>query len=444
MGTSHPQAMMKEQRGAIKAMSKEQRQNASSVAPGGPMTGIRVLDLTSVMMGPYCTQAFSDMGAEVIKVEAPEGDSSRTIPPCKNSGNGGIFTSLNRGKRCIVLDLQTPEGRDACIDLARTCDVFIHSMRLPALDRLGLTYARIAEANPSIVFCNLLGFGRNGRYSGLAAYDDAIQAISGLASLQHELIGHAAYIPTVLADKVTGMTAMYAILAALLHKGRSGEGQEIDVPMFETMASFVLVEHLCGAAFDPPVGRPVYPRVMTRSRKPFATRDGELAVLVYNNKQWAAFARIAGREDLVDDPRFKTLPDRSRNLDAWNEAVAEIIATRSTAEWFEVLAEAGVPAMPVNSTEALFSDPHLKDVGFFKTVEHPVDGKLCLPAFPVEFSKTPGGFVASAQDQGADTKDVLREAGFSDERVAAMEASGVLEARVASARRKSQPERLGI
>lgn len=420
-------------------MSEKQPINAPGGARSGPMAGIRILDLTAVMMGPYCTQAFSDMGAEVIKVEAPDGDSSRTIPPCKDSGNGGIFTSLNRGKRGIVLDLQQPAGRDACLDLARTCDVFIHSMRPRAIERLGLDYAALARANPAIVYCNLLGFGRHGRYSGLAAYDDAIQAISGLASLQEELVGHAAYIPTVLADKVTGMTAIYAVLAALLHRERSGEGQEIDVPMFETMASFVLVEHLCGAAFDPPIGRPVYPRVMTRSRKPFATRDGKLAVLVYNNKQWVAFARLAGRDDLIDDPRFRTLPDRSRNLDAWNEAVAEVIATRTTAEWIDLLAQAGVPAMPVNSTEALFSDPHLKDVGFFKTLDHPVDGKLCLPGFPVAFSRTPGGFDTPAPEQGADTKDVLREAGFSAERIAALEAGGIFDARVASARRNGQP-----
>lgn len=429
---------------AVNAMSEQQQSTAAKPERGGPLAGVRILDLTAVMMGPYCTQAFSDMGAEVIKVEAPDGDSSRTIPPCKGSGNGGIFTSLNRGKRCIVLDLRNPAGRDACLDLARSCDVFIHSMRPQAIERLGLDYSALAGVNPPIVYCNLLGFGRQGRYSGLAAYDDAIQAISGLASLQEELVGHAAYIPTVLADKVTGMTAIYAVLAALLHKERSGEGQEIDVPMFETMASFVLVEHLCGAAFDPPIGRPVYPRVMTRNRKPFATLDGKLAVLVYNNKQWNAFARIANREDLVDDPRFRTLPDRSHNLEAWNDAVAEVIATRTTAEWMEILAEAGVPAMPVNSTEALFDDPHLKDVGFFKFLDHPIDGRLCLPGFPVGFSRTPGGFDTPAPQQGADTKEVLRQAGFTNERIAALESAGVFDIRAKSTREDRQRERLGI
>lgn len=425
-------------------MSEEQETSVPKSTRTGPLAGVRVLDLTSVMMGPYCTQALSDMGAEVIKVEAPDGDSSRTIPPNKESGNGGIFTSLNRGKRCIVLDLQKPAGRDACLDLARTCDVFIHSMRPQAIERLGLDYSKVVEVNASVVYCNLLGFGRDGRYAGLAAYDDAIQAICGLASLQEELVGHAAYIPTVLADKVTGMTAIYAILAALLHRERSGEGQEIDVPMFETMASFVLVEHLCGAAFDPPIGRPVYPRVMTRSRKPFATRDGKLAVLVYNNKQWTAFARIAGRDDLVEDPRFRTLPDRSRNLEAWNEAVAEVIATRTTDEWVDILAEAGVPAMRVNSTEDLFHDPHLQDVGFFKTLEHSVDGKLRLPGFPVLFSRTPGGFDAPAPGQGADTRDVLREAGFSPQRIDDLEKAGIFDTRVTSAQQNGQRERLGI
>ena len=410
----------------------------------GPLGGVRILDLTSVMMGPYCTQSLSDMGADVIKIEAPDGDSSRTIPPCGPSGTGGIFTSLNRGKRCIVLDLQKPEGRDACLELARTCDVFIHSMRPRAIERLGLAHEHVVQANPSIVYCNLLGFGKGGRYSGLAAYDDAIQAVSGLASLQEELVGHPAYMPTVLADKVTGITAIYAILAALFHRERSGEGQEIDVPMFETMASFVLVEHLCGAAFDPPVGRPVYPRVMARSRMPFATLDGKLAVLVYNDKQWVAFARITGRDDLVEDPRFRTLPDRSRNLDAWNEAVAGVIATRTTEEWITILAQAGVPAMKVNRTEDLFTDPHLKDVEFFKSVEHPIDGKLRLPGFPVTFSKTPGGFNAPAPQQGADTDQVLLEAGFSSDRISGLKEAGILDARIANAWQEQQPEHPGI
>lgn len=389
------------------------------------MAGVKVLDLTTVLMGPYCTQALSDMGAEVIKVEAPDGDSSRTIPPCNVSGNGGIFTSLNRGKRCIVLDLTKAEGRDACLELARTCDVFIHSMRLQALSRLGLNYAKVAELNPAIVYCNLLGFGRDGCYSGLAAYDDAVQAICGLAGLQEELTGRPGYMPTVLADKVTGITAVYAVLAALFHRLRTGEGQEVDVPMFETMASFVLVEHICGAAFDPPLGRPVYPRVITRSRAPFATLDGKLSVLVYNDKQWRNFARIVGRMDLVEDRRFRTLPDRSRNIDAWNEVVAKVIATRTSEEWLTILAEAGVPAMKVNTTDDLFRDPHLQDVGFFQRLDHPVDGALCLPAFPVVFSRSPGGFDSPAPDQGADTKDVLREASFSDERIAALEEAGV-------------------
>jgi crotonobetainyl-CoA:carnitine CoA-transferase CaiB-like acyl-CoA transferase len=425
-------------------MSEDRNVERHGSHRSGPLAGIRVLDLTSVMMGPYCTQAFCDMGAEVIKVEAPEGDSSRTIPPYKESGTGGIFTSLNRGKRCIVLDLQKAAGRDACVDLARTCDVFIHSMRPQAIERLGLNYENIAEANPSIVYCNLLGFGRDGRYSGLAAYDDAIQAACGLASLQEELIGRAAYIPTVLADKVTGMTAMYAVLAALLNKERTGAGQEIDVPMFETMASFVLVEHLCGAAFDPPLSRPVYPRVMARSRTPFATLDGQLSVLVYNNKQWVNFARLAGREDLVEDERFRTLPDRSRNLDAWNAAVAEVIATRTTAEWLAVLAPAGVPAMKVNTTEELFSDPHLQDVGFFRTLDHPVDGTLRLPGFPVTFSRTPAGFDYSARQQGEDTTDVLREAGFSQERIDQLGDAGILANRTSAPRANGQRDRVAI
>jgi len=391
----------------------------------GPLDGIRVLDLTSVLMGPYCTQGLCDMGAEVIKIESPEGDTSRHIPPFKDSKTSGTFSALNRGKRCIVLDLKDSRGQAACLDLAKTCDVFIHSMRPEALGRLGLSYPRVAEANPGIVYCNLLGFGREGRYSGLAAYDDAIQAVCGLASLQEELIGRPAYLPTVLADKVTGITALYGILAALLHKERTGVGQEVDVPMFETMAAFVLVEHIAGYSFDPPVGRPVYKRLMAPNRRPCETLDGRLCVVAYNDKQWKNFARLAGREDLIEDPRFKSLSERSSNLDAWNDVMAEVIKTRTTADWLPALAAAGIPAMRVNSTEDLFTDPHLTDVGFFKYVQHPVDGALRMTSFPVRFARTPASFEKPAGQLGADTMSVLSEAGFSPERIAELKHAGI-------------------
>jgi crotonobetainyl-CoA:carnitine CoA-transferase CaiB-like acyl-CoA transferase len=384
----------------------------------GPLDGIRILDLTSVVMGPYCTQALADMGANVIKVESPEGDSARVLPPCGPRGDGGTFRALNRGKRSIVLDLRQPEGSKACLDLARSCDVLVHSMRLAPLQKLGLSYASVSAVNPGIVFCNLLGFGRNGRYAGLAAYDDIIQAVSGLVSLQEELTGVPRYLPTIVGDKVSGLTAVSAITAALLHKARTGEGQEVDVPMFETIAAFVLVEHICGHAFDPPLDeRPVYARIMAASRKPFATADGRIAMMAYNDKQWANFARLIGRDELITDERFCNLKARASNIQAWNETIADAIATQTTAHWMKVLPEVGVPAIRINTTSELFTDPHLQDVGFFKSFDDPIDGGMRLPGFPVEFSKTPAGFTQAGPSLGEHTREVLEEAGFTSERI---------------------------
>lgn len=389
-----------------------------SMTPSGPMAGVRVLDLSSVVMGPLCTQMLADMGADVIKVESPDGDSARALPPAGTLGDGGTFRSLNRGKRSIVLDLRTDEGRLACLDLARTADVMVHSMRLPALQKLRLDYAEVAAVNPHIVYCNLLGFGREGRYAGMAAYDDIIQAASGLVSLQEELTGSPQYLPTIVADKVSGLTAVAAIAAALLHKERTGEGQEIDVPMFETMAAFVLVEHICGYAFVPPTGsRPVYDRIMAASRRPFDTADGKIAVLVYNDKQWASFARLVGREELINDERFRSLTARAKNVDAWNVVIGETLAQHSTTHWMEMLPKAGIPAITINSPLDLFSDPHLTDVGFFQSIDDPHDGPMLLPGFPVTFSRTPAGFVEAGPPLGLHTEQVLTEAGFTRSRI---------------------------
>lgn len=392
----------------------------------GPLSGFRILDLTSVMMGPYCTQVLADMGADVIKIEAPGGDTSRGVPPARNSGDSAQFRSLNRGKRGVVIDLQHPDGRAALLDLARTADAVVQSMRPRAVAKLGIGYTELAEVNPSIVYCNLLGFGRGGPYDGTAAYDDIIQACSGLVMLQNELLGEPQYMPTVLADKVTGLTGAYAVLAALLHRERTGEGQEVDVPMFETMASFVLVEHLSGQGFEPPLSRPVYQRVVTPSRKPFRTADGHLAVLVYNDKQWSRFAQIAGRPELIDDPRFATLTARSHNVADWNGTVGEILAGRSSDEWMQVLGEAGIPAMRLNRTDDLFTDPHLSEVGFFQTIDDPVDGRMRFPGAPVHFSRTPGGFDRAGPLLGENTVQTLREAGFDDARIQALLDSGAI------------------
>jgi crotonobetainyl-CoA:carnitine CoA-transferase CaiB-like acyl-CoA transferase len=366
------------------------------------------------------------MGADVIKIEAPGRDSGRLVAPLGPSGDSPIFRSLNRGKRGVVIDLARPEGREAVLDLARTADVVVQSMRPAAVAKLGIGYEAVAAARPSIVYCNLLGFGRGGAYEGAAAYDDIIQACSGLVMLQKEMLGEPRYMPTIVADKVSGLTAAYAVLAALLHRERTGEGQEIDVPMFETMASFVLVEHIAGRGYEPPTGRAVYQRVVTPSRRPFKTADGHLAVLVYNDKQWRRFAEIAGRPELIGDPRFATLTARSANVSEWNRVVGDILAARASDEWMRVLGEAGIPAMRLNSTDDLFSDPHLREVGFFQLIDDPVDGRMRFPGAPVRFKRTPGGFERAAPLFGEHTVQTLREAGFDEKRIEALLASGAV------------------
>ena len=256
---------------------------------GGPLSGVRVIDLTAMVMGPYCTQIMADMGADVIKVETPEGDNTRNISVGPEPGMSGVFVNVNRGKRSVVLDLRVEAGKHALRELVRQGDVFIHSMRARAIARLGFSYPDVAAINPSIVYTNCYGYGRHGPDADLTAYDDTIQAECGLPAVQQMLTGEASYVGTIIADKVAGLTAVYATMMALFHRERSGEGQEVEVSMFETMASFMLVEHANGAMFDPPLGPAVYPRAVAPNRRPYRTRDGHISALVYNDKQWSAF-----------------------------------------------------------------------------------------------------------------------------------------------------------
>lgn len=392
----------------------------------GPLAGTRVLDLTSVVMGPYCTQLLADLGAEVVKVESREGDSTRYVGVAREHGRTGTFLLLNRGKRSIVIDLQRPEGRAVCLELARRSDLFVHSIRPGAMQRLGLDYAAIKAVNPGIVYCNLLGFGRGGRYSGKAAYDDTIQAISGLAMLQAERGGTPEYVTTVVGDKVAALSAAYALMAAMIHRLKTGEGQEIDVPMFETTVSFVLAEHMTGSVFDPPIGRPVYARLTAASRRPIRTQDGYLSVMVYTDRQWTNFTRIAGRPELAVDARFSTLAARSANVAEYYALIESILMQGTCAHWLPLLEEGGIPSIRLNRPDDLLSDPHLADVGFFKSIETPADGKLRVFGSPLRLSATPPMVNEAAPGLGEHTCDILTEAGYDAGRIAELLDSGVV------------------
>jgi crotonobetainyl-CoA:carnitine CoA-transferase CaiB-like acyl-CoA transferase len=360
----------------------------SGETPRGPLAGVRVLDLTTVLSGPYCTYLLAQLGAEVTKVEPPQGDVVRRIPPGRHPLMGGIFLNINQNKGGVPLDLHSEQGQETLRGLALNADVLVHNMRPRAAERLGLTYDGLRRLNPRMVLCHIWGFGRKGPYAGLPAYDDTIQAACGLAYLQRDGDGRPQYMASGIADKVAGMFAALAIVAALYERGHSGVGQEIEVPMFECLASFTLAEHIGGRAFDPPEGPAVYERVLPSVRRPFRTRDGFLSAVVYTDEQWRRFARVCGRQDLLADEGLATYEGRARNYTRVYAMMEEIFASRTTDEWLRLLREADIPAMPVLATEDLFSDEHLRAVGFFKALHHPTEGRLTLPVFPVLFSRT--------------------------------------------------------
>lgn len=381
------------------------------MASSGPLTGVRVVDLTAMVMGPYCTQIMADMGADVIKVEPPAGDNTRYISVGPAPGMSGVYINVNRGKRAIVLDLGTDEGKTVLRALVETADVFIHSMRAKAIAKLGFGYDDVAAINPSIVYTNCYGYGRRGPNRDLPAYDDTIQAECGIPAVQEQLTGEANYVGTIMADKVAGLTALYATTMALFHRERTGEGQEVEVSMFETMASFMLVEHANGAMFDPPLGPAVYPRTVAPNRRPYPTKDGHIAVLIYNDKHWNAFVdavRPAWATEV-----YATLEMRANDIDTVYGLVAQTLLERTTDEWMALFRELEIPAAPINTPDALFDHPHLNAVGLFETVVTPY-GPVRMPGVPTWFSRTPGRIAGPTRELGADTAEVLRELGLAD------------------------------
>jgi formyl-CoA transferase len=297
-------------------------------------------------------------------------------------------------------------------------------MRPRAIERLGLAYGDLAVANPKIVYCATYGYRKGGPYSDRAAYDDMIQGASGLASLLGRRFGEPSYVPTVMADKTVALAVVGSVSMALFHRERTGEGQELEVPMYETMVSFVMLEHLHGQTFVPAMGETGYPRVLSSNRKPYRTKDGYVGVLPYSDKQWKALFAVVGRPDMAEDPRFATLAARAENIDAIYTELAEQVAARTTAEWLDVLDAANVPATPINNFDSLIEDPHLKAVGFWRTLDHPSEGMLCTADIPVTFSKSPGSLRLPPPRLGEHTAEVLGEGGLDEAEIAVLCATG--------------------
>lgn len=385
----------------------------------GPLTGIRVLDLTINILGPVATQILGDMGAEVIKIEAPVGDPMRWVGPSKTGALGPFFETTNRNKKSVILDLKRPEALAALKRLVETADVFVHNMRTAAAERLGIDYKSLAAINPKLVYASATGYRKGGSKDGRPAYDDAIQGESGMVGLIERTNGEARFVPMPISDKFCGHTLASAIGMALFRRERSGVGQEVHVPMLETMLAFNLTTHLWNGVRGDKGGLG-YPRALSPHRRPYRTTDGIVCLLAHTDDQWHRLLRAVGRGDLIEDPRFSHLTQRAENIADLQVHLAEALASFTTEQAFALLDDADIPNAPVARLEDMMDDPYLAEIGFFETVEDPHEGTLCTTAIPVEFSESPGTLRSMAPDLGEHTREILGEAGLAEEEIAAI------------------------
>ncbi len=383
----------------------------------GPLAGVRVIDLTTVVLGPYATQMLGDLGADVIKVEAPDGDNCRWIGPSRNKGMGSYFAMLNRNKRSVVLDLKRPVARDALLRMVDTADVFMHNMRLGAVERLGLGYAALSARNSRLVYACASGFRKGSSKQEHPAFDDLIQGMSGLAVLNAAPDGAPRYVPSVVVDKLTGQMLASMVGMALFHRERTGQGQEVHVPMLETTLAFLLVEHMWGMVLNQPELGMGYPRMLTPHRRPYATQDGYISVIAVSDAHWRRLFEAMGRAALINDPRFATIAARSDNVDALYGVLTEGMRERTTAEWLKILAALDIPCGPANTLPDLLDDAYLKETTFFRPMQHPLDGDVTITAFPARFSASPPSVRRLWPALGEHTEEVLREIGCSDEAI---------------------------
>jgi len=381
---------------------------------GGPLEGVRVVDLTSVVVGPICTRVLADQGADVIKVESPTGDLLRTMAlGARNPGMSGKFMNLNRNKRSVALDIKKPEGKEVILRLLAEADVFVTNVRPPALERAGLDYATLKELNPKLVYCGILAFGSDGRYYNQPAYDPIIQSLSGVAGTFEESRDGPDFVHMVMTDHVTGLIAAQNVGFALYRREKTGSGEYIETPMLENMASFVTTEHLSAATFIPPTGPLGDNRLLAAEYKPAPTKDSYITVSPNTDAQAFAFFELIGRPELKTDPRFESAGARTVNAYEYFLVREEGLAQKTTDEWLELFAKADIPAARYNSLEDLFQDPHLNDVGFFEREEHPSEGTIHRTRIPNTFSGGMRHTPLPAPRLGENTAEVLAESGYS-------------------------------
>ncbi|UHL63357.1 CoA transferase [Paralcaligenes sp. KSB-10] len=386
-----------------------------------PLQGIKVLDLTSVVVGPVATQFLADYGAEVIKIEAPEGDLLRKLGGASPSGTmSAKFLHLNRNKRSVVLNLKTDEAKRALKRLCAQVDVVVVNMRPKALERAGLTYDDLKTINPRLIHCSLLGFGRKGRYANRPAYDSIIQGASGIASVVDKMYGQPGYVPMVMADHTVGLIAVQMILMALYQRSQTGEGEGIEIPMLENMAAFVMAEHMYLRTFDPPLGGNFDPRVSDPQTRPIKTKDGYICLSANTDRQAFGFFDAIGHPELKEDSRFCSVAARFRHTREYFDLRSTALLEKTTQEWLGIFDELSVPAMPYNTLESLPDDPHIRDVGLFQPIRHPTEGDIWNIGLPNTLRNGASAEYSPPPALGADTQAVLKEFGIDADEIAAL------------------------
>jgi crotonobetainyl-CoA:carnitine CoA-transferase CaiB-like acyl-CoA transferase len=385
----------------------------------GPLAGVRVIDTTVNVLGPVATQILGDMGADVVKIETPHGDPNRDTGPHRHPGMSAMHMNVNRNKRSVTLNLKRPEALEALMRLVETADVFVHSMRPAAATRLGISYAAISARNPRIIYASGPGYRQDGPQRDYPAFDDVLQGESGIAALMGQVNGEPRFYPTVIIDKLCGYVLASSISMALFARERSGLGQEVQVPMFETILAFNYLEHLWGAAFDPPLEPGIgYVRLLTKHRRPYKTLDGHICVLAVHDEQWRRIFPVLGRPDLLDDPRFCTTVARVQHYDELYALVGEQLKLKTTAEWHELLDEEDIPNGPMRTLAELLHDDYLNETGFFQHYQHPSEGPVCTLAPPVHFSATPAGVHRLPPRLGEHNREVLGDLGYDEAQIA--------------------------